>query len=509
MYTASDVPRYVNAPALSTTLASSVAKAMSKNWTPIELLMLCEFVGMQLSSPQQPSAMDLASASPSPSPRGSPSSPAAFSLPSPVLSPTSVKHKAELSTVAWDKISLYLIARSIRENATAFFSKQKCQRTLARLCSEISERVQQEFESVQDACAACATTLRVARAKELEMNTRLLSKFTQLYRNELQTLDKEQARHLDALAMNVGGTSAAAVAMPPPSAMAPSSSSSTAMVGSSSSFPGTSSSSSSSAMLGVNSNASSSSSSSPGGATSSSPALQPSAVQQPVPVEPPAPLIRPQYNLEQLKAMYTGVWDHVNAQPNVEVFRFPVTEAEAKDYFKYVSHPMDLQTVQKEINGGGIRTPMDLHSQLSLIFMNACIYNDRSSFIFKLAKKLDIEMCRHMASVFPEWGDIFSTMKLPPAKKTSTKKKAARNRKAPPSPAVTAAASPVAPAAAAAAATSDQKRGVKRTSFMKESKEAPEAKTRAPRTKRAKQAEEAPVAPKAAPKRKGRSSRRR
>ena len=141
-----------------------------------------------------------------------------------------------------------------------------------------------------------------------------------------------------------------------------------------------------------------------------------------------APDELPKITTEKMKQLANTVIAKISKLKYIEPFLYPVTEAVAPDYFTVITSPMDISTITKKINEDAIKTPMDLHQHISLIFENALIYNAKSSLIHKHAKILDNGSIRILKSVFPEWSHLFHKCKGNESKK-QTKSRSRKTRR--------------------------------------------------------------------------------
>lgn len=92
------------------------------------------------------------------------------------------------------------------------------------------------------------------------------------------------------------------------------------------------------------------------------------------------------------------IQEHSQAWP----FLKPVDKDEVPDYYKVITSPMDLSTMEERLEQGFYTTAKDLVSDLKLIFSNCRQYNDATTVYTKCAVKLE----KHMWSLIkeiPEW----------------------------------------------------------------------------------------------------------
>ena len=90
------------------------------------------------------------------------------------------------------------------------------------------------------------------------------------------------------------------------------------------------------------------------------------------------------------------------------VFNCPVDPVELglPDYFDIVKKPMDLGTIQKNLDSGTYRVFKDFEADVNLTFDNAMTYNDNESVVHGIAKELkekfDADMAKLMAQLEEE-----------------------------------------------------------------------------------------------------------
>ncbi|GMH40400.1 hypothetical protein BSKO_08304 [Bryopsis sp. KO-2023] len=98
-------------------------------------------------------------------------------------------------------------------------------------------------------------------------------------------------------------------------------------------------------------------------------------------VKPKGPTVPRRIDLER-------VVDHVQKQDKNEIFKDPVTEDVAPNYFSVISKPMDFTTVRKKLDGGGYTSWQSLGDDLMTMFQNAMVYNSPNTTFHKQAKTL-------------------------------------------------------------------------------------------------------------------------
>ena len=88
----------------------------------------------------------------------------------------------------------------------------------------------------------------------------------------------------------------------------------------------------------------------------------------------------------------------------------------ADAYFKIIKHPMDLSTVSGKLKNGEYATPEAWFSDLSLIWQNAVLFNDKADIIAVIAKFLK-EKCEKLYGKMPHKDDELVALKLAKAHK--------------------------------------------------------------------------------------------
>ncbi|KAF2818928.1 histone acetyltransferase GCN5 [Ophiobolus disseminans] len=95
------------------------------------------------------------------------------------------------------------------------------------------------------------------------------------------------------------------------------------------------------------------------------------------------------------------IQNHKQAWP----FLKPVDKDEVPDYYKTVSSPMDLTTMEERLESGFYTTPKLFIDDLKLVFANCRLYNDATTIYVKCAAKLEKYMWS-LVKETPEWYDL-------------------------------------------------------------------------------------------------------
>jgi hypothetical protein len=91
---------------------------------------------------------------------------------------------------------------------------------------------------------------------------------------------------------------------------------------------------------------------------------------------------------DELKQKFSKVIDRIWKNRVSEPFRNPVTLEEAPDYFDVIRNPMDLATIKTKIAQGSIKSKKELWQDISLIFENACTYNEQGTAMWTMSENL-------------------------------------------------------------------------------------------------------------------------
>lgn len=95
------------------------------------------------------------------------------------------------------------------------------------------------------------------------------------------------------------------------------------------------------------------------------------------------------------------IQNHKQAWP----FLKPVDRDEVPDYYKVITSPMDLTTMEERLEKGDYDTPRDVLNDLKLIFDNCRKYNDAGTVYAKCAVKLEKYMWSLVEDI-PEWYEL-------------------------------------------------------------------------------------------------------
>ncbi|KAF1834276.1 Bromodomain-containing protein [Decorospora gaudefroyi] len=95
------------------------------------------------------------------------------------------------------------------------------------------------------------------------------------------------------------------------------------------------------------------------------------------------------------------IQNHKQAWP----FLKPVDKDEVPDYYKTITSPMDLSTMEERLENGFYTTHNRFIDDLKLIFSNCLLYNDPTTVYVKCAAKLEKYMWTLVRDI-PEWFDL-------------------------------------------------------------------------------------------------------
>ena len=104
----------------------------------------------------------------------------------------------------------------------------------------------------------------------------------------------------------------------------------------------------------------------------------------------------PHFN--ELRRFLYQVQNHKQAWPFVN----PVNRDEVPDYYKVITSPMDLSTMEEKLMQDSYTEPKDLVADLKLIFSNCRQYNDATTVYSKCSVKLEKYMWSLVREI-PEW----------------------------------------------------------------------------------------------------------
>lgn len=107
----------------------------------------------------------------------------------------------------------------------------------------------------------------------------------------------------------------------------------------------------------------------------------------------------PHFN-EMRKFLYQ-IQMHQQAWP----FLKPVDRDEVPDYYKVITNPIDLSTMEERLENGTYAAPKDVIADLKVMFSNCRQYNEAGSVYAKCAGKLEKYMWRLVQEV-PEWYEL-------------------------------------------------------------------------------------------------------
>ncbi len=89
--------------------------------------------------------------------------------------------------------------------------------------------------------------------------------------------------------------------------------------------------------------------------------------------------------ITQCRNIITKVREEKISQP----FHYPVNKEMVTDYYEIIKEPMDLQTLESNLELGNYKSKKAFEKDLSKIFENAKTYNKPSTFYYKSAKELE------------------------------------------------------------------------------------------------------------------------
>ncbi|GAM24259.1 hypothetical protein SAMD00019534_074340 [Acytostelium subglobosum LB1] len=104
------------------------------------------------------------------------------------------------------------------------------------------------------------------------------------------------------------------------------------------------------------------------------------------PPSPPTSDKMDQKNLEICK----NITQQIHKKKAAEIFHFPVDPVayNIPNYFDIIKHPMDLSTVQKNLNNNHYKTIKEYAADMRLMFDNAMLFNAEQSPVWKYSKQL-------------------------------------------------------------------------------------------------------------------------
>ena len=90
-------------------------------------------------------------------------------------------------------------------------------------------------------------------------------------------------------------------------------------------------------------------------------------------------------DLSRLKTVVRKLAEH----PDAKIFRFPVNPNHAPNYYEVIKNPMDLSTIETNINSNLYVTSDDFSRDVELIFLNCYKYNYEGSAEYSMGKSLE------------------------------------------------------------------------------------------------------------------------
>lgn len=97
---------------------------------------------------------------------------------------------------------------------------------------------------------------------------------------------------------------------------------------------------------------------------------------------------------EQLKRRGADLIRKISDKDRFGIFLDPVDLKSTEGYAETITRPMDLSTLQSNLADGVYRTPIELRTDLDLIWSNCCIFNADDSIYFKEAVRLRAQSAR-------------------------------------------------------------------------------------------------------------------
>ncbi|XP_006821018.1 bromodomain-containing protein 8-like [Saccoglossus kowalevskii] len=90
------------------------------------------------------------------------------------------------------------------------------------------------------------------------------------------------------------------------------------------------------------------------------------------------------------------VWRATASHKYANVFLHPVTDELAPGYHSIVYRPMDLSTIKKNIETGGIRTTSEFQRDIMLMFQNAIMYNNSDHDVYHMGIEMHRDVMEHI-----------------------------------------------------------------------------------------------------------------
>lgn len=90
------------------------------------------------------------------------------------------------------------------------------------------------------------------------------------------------------------------------------------------------------------------------------------------------------------------VYGRLATHKYASLFLKPITDEQAPGYHSIVYRPVDLQTIRKNIENGGIRTTAEFQRDVLLMFNNAIMYNKTNDHIYNMARQMQQEGIQHI-----------------------------------------------------------------------------------------------------------------
>ncbi|KAK4199404.1 putative histone acetyltransferase GCN5 [Triangularia verruculosa] len=103
-------------------------------------------------------------------------------------------------------------------------------------------------------------------------------------------------------------------------------------------------------------------------------------------------------HFKEIRRFLYQIQNHKQAWP----FLSPVNRDEVPDYYKVITNPMDLSTIEERLEHDAYATPKDFIADMKLIISNCRQYNDPSTVYAKCAAKLEKYMWSLVKEI-PEW----------------------------------------------------------------------------------------------------------
>lgn len=91
-------------------------------------------------------------------------------------------------------------------------------------------------------------------------------------------------------------------------------------------------------------------------------------------------------SVNALTAKFGQILKTIGKMKTAWPFKHPVNEDEAPDYYKIITHPMDLTTMENKLNSGAYTTKDSFYQDAVLIHDNCIKYNEPNTIYVRSAK---------------------------------------------------------------------------------------------------------------------------